>query len=98
MCKDTIDKKKVYCPNCGAHLNKEPVAYPLEEEKEMYAETLDNFDMTHDNETVLLPSASVQAGPFNGESNLYEAEHYFYECNICNTAFTVASYPPPRRS
>lgn len=84
-------EEKVYCPCCGKPHNVRPVAYRVDKDEKEAFDDLKNYNCKPDGEGLIvqLPSALVEAGPWNGDRYLAEYTGLHYECTDCNKMFAV---------
>lgn len=88
---DNRQDKKVYCPCCGSHEKTRVVLYHVDIE-EQAAFGLKGYSCEPEpggGVRVSLPSADIEAGPWNGDRFLVEYSADHYECRACNKMFAV---------
>ena len=83
--------KKIWCPHCGLHHVPTPVKYKVENEYETFQEELKEFETEDEGENTIitLPSAHIEAGPYNGDRFLMDYDVKACSCPSCKATFYI---------
>jgi len=82
---------QIFCPSCGTKHNTEPARYEWDDQDERASFEEGGTELAGFEEVdgvVILKSARLEAGPFNGERNLVDYDVDMYRCPNCGNEFT----------